>query len=194
MLIAIDDFLDIQSDIYKKITSEGVWVDGRKFAGFSNNVFNGWMNKDETPSNVFEEVSVKIWEYAKNYTKNYMPAEYDGVEYWFNQLNQGECLPMHKDKDEALHVKTGRIEYPFIGSVYYCHKELPTGGFLEIGRGIRDESHDLERIRPVPNRLVLFNSSNWHSVSEIKRGFRRHFTTNIWIKKPDEDNFKRERY
>ena len=186
MLIVIDNFLDTESDTYKKVTSEESWGDGKKFAGISNKAF-GWMNKDETPSNTFEEVSVKIWEYAKNY----MPVEYDGMEYWYNQLDEGQSLPAHQDKDEALLQKTGELVHPFIGAVYYCHKELPTGGFLQIERG---RSRELERIQPVPNRLVVFDSSNYHSVSEIRHGCRRHLATNIWVKKPDEDNFKSERY
>ena len=138
MLIVIDNFLDTESDTYKKVTSEESW---------GNNKSSSWMNKDGTPSNAFEEVGVKIWEYAKNY----MPVEYDGMEYWYNQLDTGQSLPAHQDKDEALQQKTGELVHPFIGAVYYCHKELPTGGFLQIERG---RSRELERIQPVPNRLV----------------------------------------
>ena len=186
MLIVIDNFLDTESDTYKKVKSEKSWSDGKKFAGISNKAF-GWMNKDGTPSNAFEEVSVKIWRYAKNY----MPFEYDGMEYWYNQLDKGQSLPTHQDKDEALHQKTGELVHPVIRAVYYCHKELPTGGFLQIER---ERSRELERIQPVPNRLVVFDSSNYHSVSEIRHGVRRHLATNIWVKKPDEDNYKSERY
>ena len=54
MLIVIDNFLDTESDTYKKVTSEESWRDGKKYAGISNKAF-GWMNKDGTHSNVFDE-------------------------------------------------------------------------------------------------------------------------------------------
>ena len=179
VLVVIDNFLDTNGDVYKKVTSEEAWADWDK-----TETDTYWMDREETPPNIFAEVGAKIWEYASNYT----PVDYDGIEYWYKQTSPDarKDLARHKDKDEAVWIKTGRYEHPFIGSIYYCHKEVPTGGFLQIERGM---SRELERIQPVPNRLILFDSSNWHSVSEVRHGTRRHLATNIWIKKPDSVNF-----
>jgi len=179
LLVVIDNFLDTKGDVYKKVTSEEAWADWDKLETDTY-----WMDRDENPPNIFAEVGVKIWEYASNYT----PVDYDGIEYWYKQTSHyaKNHLGRHKDKDEAHWLKTGEFKHPFIGSIYYCHKEVPTGGFLQIERGM---SRELERIQAVPNRLILFDSSNWHSVSEVRHGTRRHLATNIWIKKPDADNF-----
>jgi Rps23 Pro-64 3,4-dihydroxylase Tpa1-like proline 4-hydroxylase len=173
VLVVIDNFLDMKDPLYEEIIEDSLWDTPPK---------NSWIDKGETPNNVWEAVTRKVW----NYASTLLPRDFDGFEYWASQINKGNCLPIHKDKDEALYTKTGQLEHPFIGSVYYCHKELPTGGFLQIERG---RSRELERIQPVPNRLVLFDSSNFHSVSEVRHGFRRHLATNIWLKKPDLDNF-----
>ena len=118
-----------------------------------------------------------------------LPDKFAGVEYWSNAMALGGSktdLPWHYDKDEQLYNGgKGELKTPFIGSVYYAHKEIPDGGFLEI-----DREGDVERIQPVPNRLIIFDSATVHRVVPITSGLRRTFATNVWIDKPKEENFK----
>jgi len=46
-----------------------------------------------------------------------------------------------------------------------------------------------ERIKPVPNRLVIFNSGDIHRVTRVTKGLRRCFATNVWVDKPSNENF-----
>ena len=44
-----------------------------------------------------------------------------------------------------------------------------------------------ELIAPVPNRLVIFDASKLHAVTEITKGKRYAIAINLWDKKPSMD-------
>jgi hypothetical protein len=59
------------------------------------------------------------------------------------------------------------------------------GGYLEIcTNGKIDDPDNFERIKPIENRLIIFNPSLPHRVTKILNGNRRAFLTNAWVKKP----------
>ena len=59
------------------------------------------------------------------------------------------------------------------------------GGSLIIHAG-----DEYEKILPVPNRLVIFQSNASHHVEDVTGGIRRGLTINIWKDKPLEQNFE----
>lgn len=181
MLLVIDNFLDQEDDLLFDIQHDRFWTEQLTFK---------FMDKDSEPVGVWQKMADKIWSHVSEY--GVLPDDYAGVEYWNNIMSipgKKQDLPWHFDKDEHLFAGgKGELRTPYIGSVYYAHKHLPKEGYLEIKRG--DNDIDVERIQPVPNRLVIFDSGTVHRVTHIKRGLRRCFATNIWIDKPSEENFK----
>jgi hypothetical protein len=177
-MIIIDDFLPKDSLALETITDDSLWQESLPYS---------WLGSEEAAKDVWQQMSVHIWGEISKF--GIMPEKFDGVEYWSNAMVTGgakEDLPWHYDKDEQLYDGgNGELRTPYIGSVYYAHKEIPDGGFLEI-----DREGDAERIQPVPNRLIIFDSAKVHRVVPITSGLRRTFATNVWIEKPREENFK----
>jgi|TARA_R110000744_G_scaffold86535_7_gene169089 hypothetical protein len=177
-MIIIDDFLPKDSLALQTITDDSLWETCLPYK---------WIGTEEAASDVWQQMSVHIWGEISKF--GILPDKFAGVEYWSNAMALGGSktdLPWHYDKDEQLYNGgKGELKTPFIGSVYYAHKEIPDGGFLEI-----DREGDVERIQPVPNRLIIFDSATVHRVVPITSGLRRTFATNVWIDKPKEENFK----
>ena len=76
---------------------------------------------------------------------------------------------------------------PNMGLVYYAISENLDGGYLEIANSSnRDniEPNKIERLKPIENRLIMFNPSFPHRVSPINGGRRRAIIVNAWPKKP----------
>lgn len=168
-MIIIDNY--IKDDyLLDKITKDIYWENSKKFS---------WKDRNQKYQNVFEEICDKIWE---EYDPN---IDYEGYEYWTHSFKEsGSNLGWHKDKDEHLSKTKNILVHPHCGCVYYAHKNIPQGGYLEI-----QWEDEIERIRAVPNRLIIFHPSNTHRVSEVTSGFRRTLVSNIWIKKSSEENF-----
>lgn len=181
-MIIIDDFLPKDSLALETITDDSLW---------QNHLGYKWIGRDDPAKDVWQQMAVHIWGEVSKF--GILPDKFDGVEYWTNPIVFGsakEDLPWHYDKDEYLYNfanggETKELKTPYIGSVYYAHKEIPDGGFLEI-----DHEGDFERIQPVPNRLIIFDSAKYHRVVPITSGLRRTFATNVWIDKPREENFR----
>ena len=56
---------------------------------------------------------------------------------------------------------------------------------LEISSNRKiDDELNFERIRPIENRLIVFNPSIPHRVTKIHNGNRRAFLANAWSNKP----------
>ena len=74
---------------------------------------------------------------------------------------------------------------PSIGHIFYSKIENLDGGYLEISSNNRvDDPSNVERIKPIENRLIIFNPSIPHRVTKINKGSRRAFLANAWVKKP----------
>ena len=177
-MIVIDNFIK-DPNLLAEIQSEEHWQDTLPYS---------WFSIGTAPSNVWERVSALIW---STVGKEYTPMSYDGIEYWSNIMSldfRNQDLPWHFDKDEAYaKANNGELITPHIGSVYYAHTGSVDDGYLEMRRG--DKETDVERIQPVSNRLVIFDSAKVHRVTPVSGGMRRCFATNVWINKPSEENF-----
>ena len=144
-----------------------------------------WLDSGKKPSSIWESLAYEVWNGIFAQTETVQAA---GFEYWTNALTaEGRNdLDWHFDKDEHKFFGEEKILLtPYKGMVYYCHKEMPTGGFLEIERG----NGEVERIEPVPNRLIIFDPSVLHRVTPITSGVRRTFASNLWLEKPAAENF-----
>jgi hypothetical protein len=173
-MIIIDNFLP-QGEFLESITDESRWEKSLPYS---------WKDNDTRvhSKNIWEDLATIVWrDVAK------IDVKYDGFEYWTNPLTAGgrDDLPWHYDKDELHYEKTGEVVTPYRGMVYYAHKELPTGGYLEVER----PNGEVERIEPQPNRLIVFDPSIIHRVLPITSGVRRTFACNCWVNKPLEENF-----
>ncbi len=143
------------------------------------NWWEGWWRAP--PANPLEAAVQAIWQGQID------EQNVAGFEYWFNDLSAGATLKWHRDCDEAIRKRDGRYDCPQVGHIYYATVEDVDGGFLEVSDKaslIEVESSDLERIRPVENRLVIFNPSFWHRVTRLARGRRIAFLANLWTRKP----------
>ena len=83
-----------------------------------------------------------------------------GFEYWSNVHITGNGLNWHVDKDEKLMKEKKEIVMPNMGLVYYAISEGLDGGYLEIANSPDRENvepHKIERLKPIENRLIMFN-------------------------------------
>lgn len=112
-----------------------------------------------------------------------------GWEYWGHNLDAQNTteLSFHYDNDikelvpveeEEERMLNGTAEHAYKGFIYYCHTELPEGGYLEL----EHKDKQVERIQPVPNRLIIFDTSLKHRVTAVTAGVRRSIISNAWQK------------
>ena len=162
-MLVIDDFLYIED--WLQFNKNELWEERHR---------NTWFAIDKEVEYFYEHISKLIW---NTWNEDHIYG-CKGYEYWTHILSESNPMPWHMDKDENHYTKTGEYIYPVMASVLYAeHKDL-NGGYLEINNG-----GELERIEPVPNRLVIFDGSKPHRVSLVTRGKRRTFACNLWDKK-----------
>jgi len=180
-MIIFDDFLP-DSELRQKLMADDFWD------GYDNGFCIEWFKKGSEVKNIIHELCRIVW-------TDVFPAQesIDGWEYWGHHLianGKNEDLDFHYDTDlnyqvspdeEKMMFEQGKIKAATTGLVYYAHQSMPKGGYLEIKR----DNNELERIEPVPNRLIVFNPSKQHRVTKVTDGVRRSIVSNLWAKKPD---------
>lgn len=173
-MIVVDDFIT-DKELLTKLQDDSLW---------EANVPYSWVSKTD----LFNYEQQSLWiDLLKEIWGQVDPdTNYAGVEYWSNGYINQNTLDWHKDKDEHIFNTTGELVHPFIGSVWYGHTDKIVGGYLEIQR-----NGELERFEPVPNRLIIFDSYSLHRVAPILTGTRRAIASNVWINKPEDQNFIR---
>ena len=62
-----------------------------------------------------------------------------------------------------------------LGNCQYYNKSWKEIGFKRT---------HIERIKPIENRLIVFDPSKWHRVCKVSKGRRKAFLSNVWLKKP----------
>lgn len=114
-----------------------------------------------------------------------------GIEWWThlfpytNVNDRGDPMEIrkgldwHKDKDEILYKRTKEIISPLAVAVLYVHddEEVDTMGHLEL----EYKTNYTQEIDPIPNRLVIFDGTKLHRVTEgtnIKK--RKSLIANLW--------------
>ena len=144
------------------------------------NWWDGWWKIE--PRNSCENFIKIVWKQFTN-----IENKVAGFEYWSNVHQIGDGLNWHVDKDEKLMKEKKELVMPSMGIVYYAISEELDGGYLEIANSPdrnNIEYSKIERLKPVENRLIMFNPSYPHRVSPINTGRRRAIIVNAWPKKP----------
>ena len=144
------------------------------------NWWDGWWNKKS--KNICEQFIEIVWKQFTN-----VENKVAGFEYWSNVHQAGGGLNWHVDKDEKLSKEKKEVVTPTLGLVFYSMCEDLDGGYLEIANSRNRDNIDpskIERIKPIENRLIMFDPSFPHRVSGITNGKRRAIIVNAWTKKP----------
>lgn len=183
-MVIIDNFIkdesllnNIQSELDRNTT---FWSDYGKYEWYE-----GWWNRE--PETLREQIINHIWN--ENCPLN-DHLQIEGFEHWTgiqsaNDNKHKNHLQQHFDKDEDLWLETGEIVSPVIGTVFYPINHDIDGGELVIYDTYDVDfyaPHDV--IRPVFNRLVIFDAGKLHMVEEVTRGTRYAMAINLWKEKP----------
>lgn len=149
-----------------------------------------WFGWGQRVSNPVEDFCFYFWDEV---FPKYQDSFSEGWEYWAHHLgpDRRDNMDFHMDTDvtrsmsaeeEQRLVDEGSARTANYGFIYYAHTEPCVGGYLEIKRS----NDELERIEPVPNRLVLFTPNKQHRVTKVTKGYRRSIVSNLWVKTPKQ--------
>lgn len=146
--------------------------------------WKGWW--DSSPDSIKKKLIKYIW---GDHCPIMGSFEIDGFEYWTGiqtsdpRLGFNNKLDPHFDKDEVWFEKTGQLQTPLIGTVYYPEQDEFEGGMLEIFSSGLDK--EPEKIYAKSNRLIIFDAGTTpHSVSIVTRGTRKAIAINLWSYEP----------
>lgn len=160
-----DGFLPRDSEVLMALRDRSLWLD------FATEDYLAFNPQDEEPINEFEILIQTI------FGDVHFPVTF---EYWINHATPDNNLGWHQDKNEREYNEEGTTKCPLFGAVYYGYPHRLRGGYLEISKSGDLEPATTERIEPLYNRLVVFDPSQWHRVSDIEEGERFGFQVNVW--------------
>lgn len=175
MVQVIDNFLE--NDWLSEIQHDVYWTTPKRFL---------WNRVKDDAVHIFEKLCSKVW---GDFFDGELPADPGGWEYWTHILSYdvGRSINFHFDTDdlgveplsrdeEIRRIESGQNKCPKRGFVFYAHEEKPEGGYLEIKR----DDGEVDRIEPIPNRLVIFDPSKEHRVTTVISGVRKSVVSNLW--------------
>jgi hypothetical protein len=168
-----------------------VWDDCPGIIGWNAGPSVGWWTGASRPRTVWEELAALIWSGQRR------ANGFVGLEYWCRVADPGEELGWHCDKDENQLMNSGKVVPPTMAAVMYAYPHQIRGGALEIshvrdcedaeeGEGGEEEIEkeysptDSDQIRPLYNRLVVFDGRRQHRVRPWRSGKRYSFQVNVW--------------
>jgi len=142
----------------------------------------GWLDFGATPDNLWEELSVQIWEHHPSVqTASPTTGTFAGYEYWCNILQPTNHLNWHVDKDEDAYQKACKdptvgnpdaaAPNPYVGAVYYGYPHRLRGGYLEILSGqdaqIMDQPQEYYEQQMIQMAAAVAANSNGDDKDEI---------------------------
>ena len=168
-----------------------------------------WMDWGAKAENRFQMATKLVFQLHPEVTAIKNPGgTIAGFEYWCTTMSDydeherdGKGIPFHIETDEA------KVSHPILGAHYFGYKHDDrigvVGGLLRIitphdpsmvttseeaetyadkygkkGKG------RMEHVNPDFNRLVVFNATKWHTVTEVDRGDYAALMVNLWKEKP----------
>ena len=173
-MLVIDNYIK-DKKILEAFQDENTWKNMP-----SLNWWDGWWKTE--PRNIFEYFTKLVWKQNTD-----VENKIAGFEYWSNIHQTGGSLDWHVDKDEKLITDKKELVMPRFGLIYYVLVNDLEGGYLEIANSRETKNinpENVQRLRAIENRLIMFNPSNPHRVTEITKGKRRALLVNAWGKKP----------
>lgn len=156
------------------------------------NFWNGWWK--EEPRNYAEQILKLLWEDVLDVEK----YKNGGFEYWNRICVAGDTgLEWHQD-DISDHEREKNYQIADKSMIYYPEvSNNCIGGFLEIAPYAKRstlekcnkavlsiDTFNVERIRPITNRKILFDSAQLHRISPVYNGHRINFVSSLWKEKP----------
>lgn len=100
-----------------------------------------------------------------------IPGRFEGVEWWLSRMSTHEVqVDFHVDRDERLALRTGEVVSPDVSTVLFVNRVR--GGLLAVSweppceenPSLSPNSAALDLVRPVPNRLAVFDGRMTHGV------------------------------
>ena len=166
-----DNFLEPNSELLERLKNKKPWA---ALDEIQPPVTSRWWDGTGRIDNIWKELIVRMWGSVLEH------KTFGCFEYWVNITEPNVPLEWHQDKDEFEYEKSGKIICPSTSTVFYGYPHEVEGGYLEINAVDKDGGIDIERIKPVYNRIAVFNPSRVHRVSPITKGERYGFQVNIW--------------
>ena len=180
-MIILDNFLQDEK-AFESIAYSPFWADPGYYWHLMSGLDNGIGSY--VVSRMVEEQSIM----------NAYPFEKAlGFEYWpgvFSHDDEGAVdvgidgdlyhLDVHVDKDENLARATGEFVYPLFGAILYFLEEDIEGGLLKYWV----DEHTFKYVEAKNNRLIVFDPSQPHGVTEVTKGLRKALSINFWDHKP----------
>ena len=171
-----DNFLRGSPSLLLKLQDKKLW---EELDEIQPPLVSRWWDGTGELDTIWKKVIFELWSGCAN---NTTPKCF---EYWVNITDPHLSLGWHQDKDEFEYEKSGKVIHPFRSIVFYGYPHEVEGGYLEINEVGKDDNVEVERIKPVFNRVVLFNPSRVHRVSNILSGKRYGFQVNLWDEIPE---------
>lgn len=176
-MIIFDNFIT-QKKHFESISKSPFWEDQSYY----------WHSMDNLDKGIGSWVVQKILQTS---ARNFFPFEKAcGFEYWPGVISHedelldvgidGENyhLNIHVDKDEILYEETGEFSFPLFGAILYFLEEDIEGGLLRYWVN----EHTYQDIECKNNRLIVFDPSCPHGVTQVTKGVRKALSINFWEK------------
>jgi hypothetical protein len=111
-----------------------------------------------------------------------LPSGLAGVEWWLSRMRTNDVqVDFHRDRDEVLFGRTGRVVHPELSSVLFINR--CRGGLLAVLDAPPNDANPArapdslavaaDLIRPWPNRFVVFPGHLTHGVLDARNGVPR---------------------
>ena len=180
-------------NIMEKII-ETIW---KKFKNFENTVagFEYWTNTNTETENQYlewhKDKDEKLFETTRKFftcTDGFiLYVSIDNVEGGFLEISSDINPHMRISKKQTAnqptqHKDLGEQANPWMVEPT-IHLQKP-GANEQSWKELGFKRSNIERIKPTENRLIMFDPSKWHRVSEVTKGKRKAFLSNAWLRKP----------
>jgi predicted 2-oxoglutarate/Fe(II)-dependent dioxygenase YbiX len=149
--------------------------------------------KETLESRIHEKGHLQQWITKKHFPKSLSkiasmyPCDFAGFEWWcYDSLNfggHGLAIARHIDCDAALLMLSGSVVYPDYTFLFYddVDENLEGGDCIFYDK----DDKEMQRVKPVANRLVVFSGGMPHAV-ETFSGNRRSYVFLAWKNRPRE--------
>ena len=173
---------------------ETIW---KKFGSFENTVagFEYWTNTNTEIENQSLEWHKDKDEKLFESTRKFTTCTTGHIFYIYVENLEGGFLEISSEANPHMRIKrkqTGNQppQYEDLGqqpNPWAIEPTIPlasSGGYYHTWKELGFRKDHIERIKPIENRLVVFDPSKWHRVSKVSKGKRKAFLSNAWSTKP----------
>jgi len=153
-----------------------------------------WFALSAAPTNLVERAVLSL--------RGHVPGSWQGVEWWLSRMRTSNVkVDFHRDRDNALVAKTGRVVHPGVSTLLYLNR--CRGGLLAVTRdppnpenqAMAPERFDFDLVEPRPNRFCFFDGRLTHGVLDANNhipgarlprepALRLAIAINFWKRRP----------